>query len=333
MKKVTTEAFMPTEISVEQLGNNEARISVWPFESGYGVTLAHPLRRLLFSSTVGFAPTGIKIDGVTHEFDSMRGMLEDVTIFIVNLKNLRFKLKNDAKRQVVHYDFEGSKEITGKDLNSDLVEIVNGDAYLATLNEDAKLSFDLIIEKGIGYVPSENIKEEIESGFIALDAFFTPVKKAVYDIQNVLVEDNPDYEKIVFTLITDGQITPLDAFKSSITAMYKQMSIFNNVLNIDANSSMSTSTAKGEHAKLFENIDTLNLSVRSLNCLKKIGIELIGELALMSEAELKELKNLGKKSLDEIKDVMKAIGYGFDGTFEGSKEALKKKIAEFKKGK
>lgn len=333
MKKVTTEAFMPTEITVEQLENNEARISVWPFESGYGVTLAHPLRRLLFSSTVGFAPTGIKIEGVTHEFDSMRGMLEDVTIFIVNLKNLRFKLKNDSKREVIHYEFSGPKEISGKDLCNDLVEIVNEDAYLATLNEDAKLSFDLIIEKGVGYVPSENIKEEIESGFIALDAFFTPVKKAVYEIQNVLVEDNPDYEKIVMTVSTDGQISPLDAFKSSISAMYKQMGIFNNILNIDANTTITASTNKGEHAKLFESVDSLNLSVRSLNCLRKTGIELIGELAMMSEAELKELKNLGKKSLDEIKDVMKAIGYPFDGSFEGNKEVIRKKIAEFKKEK
>lgn len=332
MKKVTTEAFTPTEITVEQLENNEARISVWPFESGYGVTLAHPLRRLLFSSTVGFAPTGVKIDGVTHEFDSMRGMLEDVTIFIVNLKNLRYKLKSDAKREIVHYEFEGPKEITGKDLSNDLVEIVNPNGYLATINEDAKLSFDLIIEKGIGYVPSENIKEEMESGFIALDAFFTPVKKAVYEIQNVLVEDNPDYEKIVMTVSTDGQISPLDAFKSSVTAMYKQMGIFGNILNLEGNT-ISQSARTGEHAKLFESIDSLNLSVRSLNCLKKTGLELIGELALMSETELKELKNLGKKSLDEIKDVMKSIGYAFDGTFEGNKEVIRKKLAEFKKGK
>ena len=333
MKKVTIEAFTPTEIKVEQLGNNEARISVWPFESGYGVTLAHPLRRLLYSSTVGFAPTGVKIEGVEHEFDSMRGMLEDVTIFIVNLKNLRYKLKNNAKREVVHYEFEGPLEISGKDLNNDLVEIVNPDAYLATINEDAKLSFDLIIEKGIGYVPSENIKEEIESGFIALDAFFTPVKKAVYDIQNVLVEDNPDYEKIVMTVTTDGQISPLEAFQSSVSAMYKQLGIFDKILEVYSSSSISASTNKGEHAKLFESVDNLNLSVRSLNCLKKSGIELIGELALMSEPELKEIKNLGKRSLDEMKDVMKAIGYAFDGSFEGNKEAIRKKIVEFKKGK
>lgn len=334
MKKVTTEAFTPTEISVEQLGGDSARISAWPFENGYAVTLAHPLRRLLYTSTVGFAPVGVKIEGVSHEFDSMRGMLEDVTIFIVNLKNLRFKLKNGSKREVIHYEFEGPKEISGKDLSNNLVEIVNADAYLATINEDAKLCFDLIIEKGIGYVPSENIREYLESGYIALDAFFTPVKKAVYEIQNVLVEDNPDYEKIVMTVTTDGQITPLEAFKNGVEAMYKQMSIFNNVLNVDANSAISTSTSKKEHSKLYEDIDGLNLSVRSLNCLKKTGLSLIGELALMTESELKELKNLGKKSLDEIKEVMAEIGYPFDsGALEGQKEAIRKKLAEFKKQK
>ena len=161
-------------------------------------------------------------------------------------------------------------------------------------------------------------------GFLCVVAFFTPVKKAVYDIQNVLVEDNPDYEKIVMTVTTDGQISPLEAFQSSVSAMYKQLGIFDKILEVDSSSSISASTNKGEHAKLFESVDSLNLSVRSLNCLKKSGIELIGELALMS---------LGKRSLDEMKDVMKAIGYAFDGSFEGNKEAIRKKIAEFKKGK
>ncbi|KAB0613584.1 DNA-directed RNA polymerase subunit alpha [Campylobacter hyointestinalis] len=331
MRKITTSAYMPTEIEVVNVSENVAKIIAYPFETGYAVTLAHPLRRLLYTSTVGFAPTGVKIEGVAHEFDSMRGMLEDVTLFIINLKNLRFKLKNNSQREVIEYNFKGSKEIIGSDLNNDIVEIVNPDAYLATINEDADFKFSVIVEKGIGYVPSEEIRDYIEADYIALDAFFTPVKKAVYEIENVLVEDNPDYEKIVLTVTTDGQVGPVEAFKHSIEAMYKQMSVFNNVLNIDVNVALSISGRSNEHSKLFESVENLNLSARSFNCLDKAEIRYIGELALMEESELKELKNLGKKSLDEIKAVMAEIGYPFgENTLGDSKEMLRKKIAELK---
>lgn len=331
MRKITTSAYMPTDIEVIPVSENVAKIVAYPFETGYAVTLAHPLRRLLYTSTVGFAPTAVKIEGVSHEFDSMRGMLEDVTLFIINLKNLRFKLKNDSEHEVIGYSFKGPKEITGADLCNDIVEIVNPESYLATINEDAELTFSLVIEKGIGYVPSEEIRESVESGYIALDAFFTPVKHAVYEIENVLVEDNPDYEKIVLTITTDGQVSPLEAFKNSIEAMYKQMVIFNNILNIDINMAMASSQSSSEHSKLLESIENLNLSARSFNCLDKAEIKFIGELALMEESELKELKNLGKKSLDEIKAVMAEIGYPFgENKLGDSKESLRKKIAELK---
>lgn len=331
MRKVTTSAYMPTEIDVKQISDNVAQITAYPFEVGYAVTLAHPLRRLLYTSTVGFAPTGVKIEGVSHEFDSIRGMLEDVAIFIVNLKNLRFKLKSDAAKEIISYEFKGPKEIKGSDLNNELVEIVNPDAYLATINEDAELKFDVIIEKGIGYVPSEDLRTEVDENFIALDAFFTPVTKAVYDIQNVLVEDNPDFEKIVMTVTTDGQVSPIEAFKHSIEAMYEQMSIFNKVLDIDINTVNVQKDSSCEHSKLLENIENLNLTARSFNCLDKAGIKYIGELALMEESEIKEIKNLGKKSLDEIKAVMSEIGYAIgEDKLGDSKEALRKKISDLK---
>ncbi|WP_170019503.1 DNA-directed RNA polymerase subunit alpha [Campylobacter sp. RM16190] len=331
MKKITTSAYMPTEISVESISENVARITAYPFETGYAVTLAHPLRRLLYSSTVGFAPTGVKIEGVAHEFDSMRGMLEDVAQFIINLKNLRFKLKNDSEKEIVEYSFKGPKEISGRDLGSDLVEIVNTDAYLATINEDAELKFSIIIQKGIGYVPSEEIREEMEDDYIALDAFFTPVKKAVYELENVLVEDNPDYEKIVFTVTTDGQVGAIEAFKHAIEAMYHQMSVFKGVLDIDISAQTSGAMASGEHAKLLQSVEDLNLSARSFNCLDRADVRFIGELALMDENELRDLKNLGKKSLEEIKAVMEEIGYPIgSNTLGSSKDQLKKKIAELK---
>jgi len=330
MRKITTSAYMPTEISVESISENVARITAYPFETGYAVTLAHPLRRLLYSSTVGFAPTGVKIEGVTHEFDSMRGMLEDVAQFIINLKNIRFKIKGESEREVIEYIFKGTKEIKAADLQNDIVEIVNPDAYLATINEDAELKFSVIVQKGIGYVPSEEIRDGIDEGYIALDAFFTPVKKAVYELANVLVEDNPDYEKIIFTVTTDGQVGAIEAFKHAIEAMYQQMSVFKSVLNIDVSAGLCTQSCGGEHGKLLQSIEELNLSARSFNCLDKAEIKFIGELALMDENELKELKNLGKKSLDEIKAVMQEIGYPVGVEINGDKEQLKKKIAELK---
>ena len=321
---------MPTEISVESISENVARITAYPFETGYAVTLAHPLRRLLYSSTVGFAATGVKIEGVSHEFDSMRGMLEDVAQFIINLKNIRFKLKNESEREVVEYSFKGPKEIKAGDLKSDVVDIVNPDAYLATINEDAELKFSVIIQKGIGYVPSEEIRGDTEEGYIALDAFFTPVKKAVYELVNVLVEDNPDYEKIIFTVTTDGQVGAIEAFKHAIEAMYQQMSVFKGVLNIDISAGLNAQTSGSEHAKLLQSVEELNLSARSFNCLDKAEIRFIGELALMDENELKELKNLGKKSLEEIKAVMQEIGYPVGDDLGGGKDQLKKKIADLK---
>lgn len=331
MKKINTSAYMPTEIEVDSISENSVKISAYPFQSGYAITLAHPLRRLLLSSTVGYAPIAIKIEGVSHEFDSMRGMLEDVALFIINLKNIRFKINNDNERAEVSYSFSGPKEIMGSDLSNEEVEVVTSDAYLATINEDAELNFSIIIQKGIGYVPSEDIRDDLKEDYIALDAFFTPVKKALYEIENVLVEDNPNYEKIVFTISTDGQITPVDAFKNSLEAMYTQMSVFNGVLNIDIEHAEPNESEDTEFAKLIQNLEELNLSARSFNCLDRADIKVVGELALMSEAELKNLKNLGKKSLEEIKTVMEELGFPVGMELaEDSIKLLKKKIEDLK---
>ncbi|MBE0491193.1 MAG: DNA-directed RNA polymerase subunit alpha [Sulfurospirillum sp.] len=332
MKKINTSAYMPTEIEVKNLSENKILIEAYPFQSGFGITLAHPLRRLLLNSTVGFAPTAIKIDGVAHEFDSMRGMLEDVALFIINLKSIRFKIKSGLEKVVLHYSFNGPKEIKGSDLSNDDVEVVTPEAYLATISEDAEISFSIIVEKGIGYVPSEIIRDLIESDYIALDAFFTPVKKAIYEIENILVEDNPNYEKVVFTVETDGLISPVEAFKNSLESMYSQMSVFNGILDIDiASSSDSSVNTQVELSKLLQTVEEMNLSARSFNCLERAEIRFAGELALMSELELKNLKNLGKKSLEEIKLAMEEMGYpvGFEFSSE-TIEVLNKKIADLK---
>jgi DNA-directed RNA polymerase subunit alpha len=324
---------MPSEVEIEQTGANSMRITAYPFETGYAVSLAHPIRRLLLGSTIGYAPIAVKIEGASHEFDSVRGMLEDVAVFIINLKNLRFKIKGDEKKVEVNYSFTGPMEITGADLSNDQVEVVTPDGFLATLNEDAELNFSLLIHQGIGYVPSEEIREDVPQGYITLDAFFTPVRAANYTIENMLVEDNPNYEKIVFYIETDGQIDPVTAFKNTIEVMYRQMSIFNNILDINVSEESPSANAENPLIKtLMQGLDTLGLSARSYNSLERAGLKYIGELALMSENELKEIKNLGKKSLEEIKEKLAEVGFpvGTEIEEETAKE-LKKKIEATKK--
>ena len=328
MRKIKTSPFIPSEVEVYQTDKNSIRIEAYPFESGYAISVAHPLRRLLLSSSIGYAPVAIKIDGVAHEFDSVRGMLEDVATFIINLKNIRFKIRDESDKKEVSYEFNGPKEIYGKDLENEDIEIVTPDAFLATLNEDANLKFSLIIHKGIGYVPSEDIREGLPEGYLPLDAFFTPVRKAIYNIENVLVEDNPNFEKIVFEIETDGQIEPLAAFKNALAVLQNQMSVFNNELNVQVEESTNKNSNSSEIKKLLQKIDTLNLSARSHNCLERAGIEYVGELVLMDDNELKNIKNLGKKSLEEIKEKLEELGY--TGLSSDVLETLKKKLENLK---
>ena len=333
MKTIKTTPYIPTTVEVEELGVNRARISAYPFESGYAVTLAHPLRRLLLSSSVGLAPIALKIDGVAHEFDSIRGIVEDVSPFIVNLKNIRFldKQKNGDDRIVVDYSFEGPLELTGAHLVNDLIDVVNKEAVLATINEDAVLTFSVIIHKGIGYVPSEDIRGLIPEDYIPLDAYFTPVRKAVYEIENVLVEDNPAYEKIIFDVETDGQINPHDAFKQAIVIMHSQMSIFDADIGSIPVANRNQAEENFDFRGLLTKIDSLNLSARCFNCLDRTGIRFVGELVLMSDSELKGIKQMGKKSYDEIAEKLQEIGYPVGTEIEEDKRAaLSAKIAKLK---
>jgi len=320
MRKIKTAPFLPNEVEINKISDTKAQVIAYPFESGYAVTLAHPLRRLLLGSSIGYAPISLKIEGAAHEFDSIRGMHEDIAVFILNLKKIRFRIKEGLDRAVVSYSFKGPRAVKAEDLINDQVDVVNPESPLATLNEDAELNFTLEIAKGIGYVPSEDLRDEVDGNAIALDAFFTPVRKANYSIENVLVEDNPDYEKIVFEIETDGQISPVEAFANALETMHKQMSVFNKVLDINLEQE-SDNGASSELKKFLIPIETLGLSARSSNSLDRAGIKYLGELVLMSENEIKEIKNLGKKSLDEIQEVL--ADHGFDSEFELDEETRK----------
>jgi len=332
MKKIKVAPSLPTNVEVNELGTNRSEVIAYPFESGYAITLAHPLRRLILGSSVGFAPISIKIEGAAHEFDSVRGMHEDVAVFIINLKNIRFKLADGVEKLEVNYSFVGSREIIAADLVNDDVEIVNPDAFLATLNEDAILNFTVVIAKGLGYVQSEDIRADVAADAIALDAFFTPVKKANYDIQNVLVEDNPNYEKIVFDIETDGQVSPVDAFTNALETMYKQLSVFNGVLDVEINAApIKRNNDDSEIRAYLEPIESLGLSARSFNSLDRAGMKVVGELVLMTTTEIKNIKNLGKKSLDEIAECLENLGYGDDFELaDNTRVNLVKKIEQLK---
>ena len=327
MKKIKTSPLLPQEFVVEQISENEANVIAYPFETGYAVSLAHPLRRFLLSSSVGYAPVAIKIEGAKHEFDSVRGMLEDISDFIINLKGIRFKLKDDAKEAEITYSFAGPCEIKGSDLANDEVEVVTPDAFLATLNDDATLNFTIKIFQGIGYVPSEDIREELDEGYIALDAFFTPVRKATYAIENVLVEDNPNFEKVVLNIVTDGQISPLDAFRNALEVMHAQLNVFSSEISIQAPATIERVEESPELKKLTARIDDLGLSARSFNCLDRSNIKYIGEIVLMSQNDLKNVKNLGKKSYEEILEKLTETGFSVGETLSDDLvSALKKKI-------
>ncbi len=333
MKKFVTAPFLPTEVAIEKISQNVAKISAYPFESGYGITLAHPIRRLLMSSSVGYSVIAVHIEGAAHEFDTVRGMLEDISIFIINLKNMRFKINNGEDRVEVKYTFNSKQTITGAELSNDDLTVINGDAYLATINDDFSLTFSIIVQKGIGYVSSEEIRSMVSKEYIPIDAFFSPVRKVTYEIEKMLVEDNPNFEKVVFVVETNGQIAPIDAFKESVAIMYDQMSVFNKVFNLSDVQIVENSFEESniDLKDLIVKIEDLDLSARSFNSLDRAKIKYVGDLALMSEVEVRNIKNLGKKSLDEIAEKFASIGFPIEGSLpEDVASALRKKLEQLK---
>lgn len=331
MKKFTEAPFLPTEVEIESINDNTVKISAYPFESGYAITLAHPLRRLLMSSSIGYAPIAVKIEGATHEFDSVRGMLEDVAIFIINLKKLRFKIKGEESQIEVDYTFNKAGEIKGSDLSNAQIEVVNPEDHLCTINSDCELKFSIIVQKAVGYMPSEDIRDMVSEDYIPLDAFFSPVREVVYTIEKMLVEDNPNFEKAVFTIETDGQISPVNTFKEAVSTMYNQMSVFNKVFDLNEATIVDSADEQVDLNELIQKVEDLNLSARSFNSLDRAGIKFLGELVLMSEVEVKNIKNLGKKSFDEISDKLESLGYPVDQTLpENIASALRRKLEQLK---
>jgi DNA-directed RNA polymerase subunit alpha len=312
-----TNLLKPKTIQVEQLGHNRAKVALEPFERGYGHTLGNALRRVLLSSMVGYAATEVTIAGVLHEYSSIDGVQEDVVNILLNLKGVVFKLHNrDEVTLSLRKDGEGV--VTARDIQTPHdVEIINPDHVIAHLSQGAKLDMQIKVEKGRGYVPG-NVRRYGDEptktiGRIVLDASFSPVKRVSYTVESARVEQRTDLDKLVVEIETNGAITAEEAVRASAKILVEQLAVFAQLEGGDIDGVLAGSGAARSSATTFDPIllrpvDELELTVRSANCLKAENIYYIGDLIQRTENELLKTPNLGRKSLNEIKEVLASRG-------------------------
>jgi DNA-directed RNA polymerase subunit alpha len=300
------------EVETETLTPFYGKFTAEPFERGFGITIGNSLRRILLSSLQGAAIVSVKIDGVLHEFSTIPGVKEDVTEIILNLKEVRLKLHTEGPK-TIRVKTEGLKVLKAGDIQTgDAVEILNPDHHIATLSRDAKLSMEMVVKVGRSYVSAEHNKEENQSiGTIPIDAIFSPIKKVNYTVTNARVGQITDYDKLILEVWTDGSLSPEEAVAHSAKTLKNQLSIFVTFEEEEEEETV-VSGERDEIEKLNENlfrsVDELELSVRSANCLKHANIKLIGDLVQKTESEILATKNFGRKSLNEIKELLGDMG-------------------------
>jgi len=286
---------------------------VEPLERGFGTTLGNSLRRVLLSSLPGVAITSMKIDGVVHEFSTIPGVKEDVTEIVLNLKGVRAKLYADGPK-TVRIEANGECEVTAGSIQQDAeIEILNPDWHIATLDEGAKLVMELVFDKGRGYVPADRNKQNAEFstlGAIAIDSIYTPVLKVNYTVENTRVGQITDYDKLTLEVWTDGIINAKEAVSLAARIMTEHLNLFVNLSQeaMDAEI-MVEPDDKGKEKVLEMTIEELDLSVRSFNCLKRAGINTVEDLISKSEDEMMKVRNLGRKSLEEVISKLESLGF------------------------
>lgn len=300
------------KIEIVEQSNDEtyAKFVVEPLERGYGITLGNSLRRMLLSSLPGAAAKTIKIDGVLHEFSTVPGVKEDVTEIILNLKELAVKLYTDEPK-IVRIEAEGKGEVTAGDIISDGdVEIMNPDLHIATLSDNGKLNMEIELVKGKGYVPSDKNKEPNQPiGIIPVDSIFTPVKKVSYNVENTRVGQVTDYDKLTMEVWTNGTISPKEAISLAAKILIDHFNLFTSFAeNYNDMEVLVEKSEKKTDKPLDMTIEELDLSVRSYNCLKRAGINTVQDLVQKTEEEMMKVRNLGKKSLVEVEQKLKALG-------------------------
>ncbi len=300
----------PTITKVVDTEAHYGKFVVEPLERGYGTTLGNAMRRILLSSLPGAAVTSVKIDGILHEFSTIPGVKEDVTEIILNLKKLAVKLDSDDKQRGI-INVVGPKEVTAADIigNSEM-EIFNKDLHIATLEENATLVMEINFARGRGYVPAEQNKDETTPiSVIPVDSIYTPVRKVNYTVENTRVGQVTDFDRLILEIWTDGSITPEEGVSIGAKIMHEHLNLF--IELDDSTDGLEIMVEKEEDQKekaLEMTIEELELSVRSFNCLKRASINTVEELTAYSEEDMMKVRNLGKKSLDEVKNKLEELG-------------------------
>jgi DNA-directed RNA polymerase subunit alpha len=283
-----------------------------PLERGYGTTLGNSLRRVLLASLPGAAVTSINIDGVLHEFDTVPGVREDVMQIILNIKGIAVKSYVEDEK-IIELDVEGPAEITAGDILTDSdIEIVNPDHYLFTIGEGSSLKATMTVNSGRGYVPAdENKKDNAPVGTLAVDSIYTPVTKVNYQVEPARVGSNDGFDKLTLEILTNGTIIPEDALGLSARILTEHLDLFTNLTEIAKSTEvMKEADTESDDRILDRTIEELDLSVRSYNCLKRAGINTVHDLTEKSEAEMMKVRNLGRKSLEEVKFKLIDLGLG-----------------------
>jgi len=293
--------------------NNYAKFVCEPLERGYGVTIGNSLRRILLSSLTGCAITSVKIEGVLHEFSSIPNVVEDVPEIIVNLKSVRLKF-NENKEKVLRINFKGEGEVTAGDIVTDgTVEILNPDLHIATVSEGGQLVMEMTADMGRGYTPSEkNKKPNQDISVLPIDSIYTPVTKVNYQVKNTRVGQMVDYDKLIIEVWTDGSLKAHEALSLAAKVMTSHLNLFIDLSEATKNTQVMIEKEESQKVKVLEtSIEELELSVRSFNCLKRAGIATVEDLISKSEADMMKVRNLGKKSLDEVTAKLHSLGLDF----------------------
>jgi DNA-directed RNA polymerase subunit alpha len=303
----------PNRLEVEEESGNYGRFTAQPLERGWGTTVGNALRRVLLSSIEGAAITAVKIDGVEHEFTAMPGVVEDVTDVILNLKSLAIRMHDDGPRMLV-LDAKTKGVVTADAFEDDAqVEILNPEAPVATLADGGRLRLEATVTKGRGYIPADrNFDSEAPIGTIPLDSAHSPVRRVNYHVEAARVGQATDYDKLVLEVWTNGTITPRDAVGVAAVLLREHLNIFVNLETEEGSGATGPEIPQSElDALLDTNVEELELSVRSANCLKNAGIRTLRELVQKTEKEMLETKNFGRKSLNEIKEILREKGLAF----------------------
>ena len=293
--------------------NNYSKFVCEPLERGYGVTIGNSLRRILLSSLPGCAITSVKINGVLHEFSSIPNVVEDVPEIIVNLKNVRLKFAEEEEK-VLRLDFNGEGEVTAGDIQTDgTVEILNPDLHIATVSEGGHLVMELTANRGRGYVPSDKNKTpDQDISVLPIDSIYTPVKKVNYQIENTRVGQMVDLDRLVIEVWTDGSLKAHEALSLAAKILTGHLELFIDLSEATKNTKVMIEKEENKKERILEkSIEELELSVRSFNCLKRAGISTVEDLANKTESDMMKVRNLGKKSLDEVVAKLHALGLDF----------------------